>query len=53
VMQGKQSTNLIVTEDASIPEGSIYIPSGFDETANLPDIYGDVTVKKITARSAS
>jgi NADH-quinone oxidoreductase subunit G len=53
VTQGKQSTNLIVIEDVSIPEGSIYIPSGIDETANLPDIYGDVTVKKITARSAS
>jgi NADH-quinone oxidoreductase subunit G len=53
VMQGKQSINLVVTEDVSIPEGSIYIPSGIDETANLSDIYGDVTVKKITSRSAS
>jgi len=53
VTQGKQSTNLIVIEDVSIPEGSIYIPSGIDETAHLSDIYGDCTVKKITSRSAS
>jgi len=53
VTQGKQSTNLIVMEDVSIPEGSIYIPSGIDETAHLSDIYGDCTVKKITSRSAS
>jgi len=53
VTQGKQSTILIVIEDVSIPEGSIYIPSGIDDTANLANNYGDVTVKKITARSGS
>jgi formylmethanofuran dehydrogenase subunit D len=53
VTQGKQSTSLVVLEDRSIPEGSIYIPSGIDETANLSDIYGDVTVKKMTSRTAS
>jgi NADH-quinone oxidoreductase subunit G len=52
ITQGKQSINLVVIEDVSIPEGSIYIPSGIDETANLSDIYGDVTVKKITSRGA-
>ncbi len=50
VMQGTQSTTLLVIEDISIPEGSIYIPSGIDETANLADIFGDITVKKIISR---
>jgi hypothetical protein len=52
-MQGNQWVNLTVIEDISIPEGSIYIPSGIDETANLSDIYGDITVKKIISRGVS
>jgi NADH-quinone oxidoreductase subunit G len=53
VMQGNQWASLMVIEDISIPEGSIYIPSGIDETANLADIYGDITVQKIIPRGAS
>jgi len=53
VMQGNQWVNLLVMEDISIPEGSIYIPSGIDETANLTDIYGDITVKKITSKGTA
>jgi len=53
VMQGNQWVNLLVIEDISIPEGSIYIPSGIDETANLSDIYGDITVKKVISKGAS
>jgi NADH-quinone oxidoreductase subunit G len=53
VIQGSQSISLIVIEDIGIPEGSIYIPSGIDETANLGDVWGDVTVKKMTSRSPS
>jgi len=53
VMQGNQWVNLLVIEDISIPEGSIYIPSGIDETANLSNIYGDITVKKVISKGAS
>ena len=53
VMQGNQWASLMVIEDITIPEGSIYIPSGIDETANLADIYGDITVQKIIPRGAS
>ena len=53
VIQGSQSISLIVIEDIGIPEGSIFIPSGIDETANLGDIWGDVTVKKMTSGSPS
>ena len=52
-MQGNQWASLMVIEDITIPEGSIYIPSGIDETANLADIYGDITVQKIIPRGAS
>ena len=53
VIQGSQSISLIVIEDIGIPEGSIFIPSGIDETANLGDIWGDVTVKRMTSGSPS
>ena len=53
VTQDGSSTILSVIEDQEIPKGSVYVPSGIDETSNLGGIWDDILVKKVTSRSAS